>query len=64
MDISKLTKEELEALQSQITTQLSAVEREEIKQQTPNLITMWKSEQHAIILDSSNKIVTVPLTVN
>lgn len=29
-----------------------------------NLITMWKSEQHAIILDSSNKIVTVPLTVN
>lgn len=35
MDISKLTKEELEALQSQITTQLSAVEREEIKQQTP-----------------------------
>ena len=35
MDISKLTKEELETLQSQITTQLSAVEREEIKQQTP-----------------------------
>lgn len=35
MDISKLTKEELEALQSQITTQLTAVEREEIKQQTP-----------------------------
>lgn len=29
-----------------------------------NLITMWKSEQHAIILDSSNKIVNVPLTVN
>ena len=35
MDISKLTKEELETLQSQITTQLSSVEREEIKQQTP-----------------------------
>lgn len=35
MDISKLTKEELETLQSQITTQLSAVEREEIKHQTP-----------------------------
>lgn len=35
MDISTLTKEELETLQSQITTQLSAVEREEIKQQTP-----------------------------
>ena len=29
-----------------------------------NLITMWESEQHAIILNSSNKIVTVPLTVN
>ena len=35
MDISKLTKEELETLQSQITTQLSAVEREEIEHQTP-----------------------------
>lgn len=35
MNISKLTKEELEALQSQITTQLSAVEREEIEHQTP-----------------------------
>lgn len=35
MDITKLTKEELETLQSQITTQLSVVEREEIKQQTP-----------------------------
>lgn len=35
MDISKLTKEELDALQSQITTQLSAVEREEIEHQTP-----------------------------
>lgn len=29
-----------------------------------NLITMWKSEQHAIILDSSRDIVTVPLIVN
>lgn len=29
-----------------------------------NLITMWESEQHTIILNSSNKIVTVPLTVN
>lgn len=27
-----------------------------------NLITMWESEQHAIILDSSRDIVTVPLT--
>ena len=35
MDISTLTKEELETLQSQITTQLSAVEREEIEHQTP-----------------------------
>lgn len=35
MDISKLTKEELETLQSQITTQLSAVERKEIEHQTP-----------------------------
>lgn len=35
MDISKLTKEELETLQSQITTQLSVVEREEIAHQTP-----------------------------
>lgn len=35
MDISKLTKEELETLQSQITTQLSAVESEEIEHQTP-----------------------------
>lgn len=35
MDISKLTKEELETLQSQITTQLSAVEREELENQTP-----------------------------
>lgn len=29
-----------------------------------NLITMWESEQHAIILDSSNNIVTVPLTTS
>lgn len=29
-----------------------------------NLITMWESEQHAIILDSSRNIVTVPLTTN
>ena len=29
-----------------------------------NLITMWEEEQHAIILDSSNKMVTVPLTEN
>lgn len=35
MDISKLTKKELETLQSQITTQLTAVEREEIEHQTP-----------------------------
>ena len=35
MDISTLTKEELETLRSQITTQLSAVEREEIEHQTP-----------------------------
>lgn len=35
MDISTLTKEELETLQSQITTQLSTVEREEIEHQTP-----------------------------
>lgn len=29
-----------------------------------NLITMWESEQHAIILDSSRDVVTVPLTTN
>ena len=29
-----------------------------------NLITMWESEQHAIILDSSNNIATVSLTAN
>jgi hypothetical protein len=29
-----------------------------------NLITMWESEQHAIILDSSRDIITVPLTTN
>ena len=29
-----------------------------------NLITMWESEQHAIILDSSRNIVTVPLITN
>lgn len=29
-----------------------------------NLITMWESEQHAIILDSSHNIVTVPLITN
>lgn len=29
-----------------------------------NLITMWESEQHAIILDSSRNVVTVPLTTN
>lgn len=49
MDISKLTKEELEALQSQITTQLTAVEREEIKQQTPeeqlNSLVEWFNKE-------------------
>lgn len=29
-----------------------------------NLITMWESEQHAIILDSSRDVVTVPLIEN
>lgn len=29
-----------------------------------NLITMWESEQHAIILDSSRNVDTVPLTTN
>ena len=35
MDISNLSKEELETLQSQITTQLSAVKHKELKSQTP-----------------------------
>lgn len=35
MNISNLSKEELETLQSQITTQLSAVKRKELKSQTP-----------------------------
>lgn len=29
-----------------------------------NLITMWESEQHAIILDSSRELITVPLIEN
>lgn len=49
MDISKLTKEELEALQSQITTQLSTVEREEIEHQTPeeqlNSLVEWFNKE-------------------
>lgn len=49
MDISKLTKKELETLQSQITTQLSAVEQEKIEQQTPeeqlnSLVQMFNKE--------------------
>ena len=49
MDISKLTKDELEALQSQITTQLTAVEREEIEHQTPeeqlNSLVAWFNKE-------------------
>lgn len=52
MDISKLTKEELETLQSQITTQLSAVEHEELKNQAPEkqletLVQRFNDEAHA-----------------
>lgn len=52
MDISKLTKKELETLQSQITTQLTAVEREEIEHQTPekqlnSLVQQFNTETRA-----------------
>ena len=52
MDILKLTKKELETLQSQITTQLTAVEREEIEHQTPekqlnSLVQQFNTETHA-----------------
>lgn len=52
MDISKLTKEELETLQSQITTQLSAVEHEELENQAPEkqletLVQRFNDEAHA-----------------
>lgn len=60
MDISKLTKEELETLQSQITTQLSAVEREEIEQQMPE-------EQLNSLVQTFNKETSskqVPITMS
>ena len=52
MDISKLTKEELETLQSQITTQLSAVEHEELENQAPEkqletLVQRFNDEAHS-----------------
>ena len=52
MDILKLTKKELETLQSQITTQLTAVECEEIEHQTPekqlnSLVQQFNTETRA-----------------